>query len=407
MVQQIVIAGGGQAAVQAADTLRRKGFTGGLTVVGEEPWLPYQRPPLSKKYLGGALERERLLIRPAQFFAEHQVQTQLGRRVSEILRREQRVRLDDGTVLAYDALLLATGSRPRRLAAPGAELAGVHYLRTLADADRIRAECTPGGRLLIIGGGYIGLEVAATARQLGMEVSVLEMAERVMSRVTCPEVSGFYEAEHARQGVRILCNSTVRALAADARSGRVRAVLTEEGGEYPADIVIVAVGVAPADELARAAGIECENGVVTDVHCRTSDASIYAAGDCASHLNRQYGRHLRLESVDNAFEQGSTVALNLLGTVTAHDKVPWFWSDQFDLKLVIVGVSHGYDTVILRGAPASRSFSACYLRGGELIAIDTVNQPKDQMAARKLIAAHVRPNPDKLADPAIALKDAL
>src|SRR2546423_570207 len=188
MVRQIVIAGGGQAAVQAVDTLRRKGFAGGLTVVGEEPWLPYQRPPLSKKYLGGALERERLLIRPAQFFAEHQVQTQLGRRVSEILRREQRVRLDDGTVLAYDALLLATGSRPRRLAAPGTELPGVHVLRTLADADRIRAECAPGGRMVIIGGGYIGLEVAATARGLGLEVTVLEMAERGMSRVVCAPV---------------------------------------------------------------------------------------------------------------------------------------------------------------------------------------------------------------------------
>ncbi|TLY91181.1 MAG: pyridine nucleotide-disulfide oxidoreductase [Gammaproteobacteria bacterium] len=405
MYGHIVIAGGGQAAVQAVDTLRRKGFTGKLSMVGDEPWLPYQRPPLSKKYLAGALERERLLIRPAQFFPEHRIDAHLGRRVTAVAPRERHVQLDDGLVLPYDALVLATGSRPRRLPVPGADLAGVHYLRTLADADRIRAECAPGGRLLVIGGGYIGLEVAATARELGMEVTVLEMAERVMSRVTCPEVSRFYEAEHARRGVRIRCGETVRALHGDARSGRVRAVFTEQGTEYPADVVIIGVGVAPADELAKAAGVECENGVVTDVHCRTSNEAIYAAGDCASHLNCRYGRHLRLESVDNAFEQGSTVALNLLGTATPHDKLPWFWSDQFDLKLVIVGVSHGYDTVILRGAPASRSFSACYLRGGELIAIDTVNAPKDQMAARKLIAAHVRPNLDKLADPAIPLKD--
>ena len=407
MLQQIVIAGGGQAAVQAADTLRRKGFAGKLTVVGDEPWLPYQRPPLSKKYLAGALERERLLIRPAQFFAEHQVQTQLGRRVSEIAPREQHVRLDDGLVLPYDALVLATGSRPRRLPAPGADLAGVHYLRTIADADRIRAECAAGGRMVIIGGGYIGLEVAASARGLGLEVTVLEMAARVMSRVTCAEISAFYEAEHARQGVRIHCNETLRALHGDARSGRVRAVLTEAGREYPADIVIIGCGVVPADELARAAGLTCENGVVTDVHCRTSDAAIYAAGDCASHLNRQYGRHLRLESVDNAFEQGTTVALNLLGAATPHDKLPWFWSDQFDLKLVIVGVAQGFDSVILRGSAATRSFSACYLRGGELIAIDTINAAKDQMAARKLIAAHARPRPDKLADAAIALRDTL
>jgi len=407
MYQQIVIAGGGQAAVQAVDTLRRKGFAGKLTLVGDEPWLPYQRPPLSKKYLAGALERERLMIRPAQFFADHQVQALLGRRVTEIVRREQRLRLDDDTVLAYDALLLATGSRPRRLAAPGTELAGVHFLRTIADADRIRAECASGGRMVIIGGGYIGLEVAATARGLGLEVTVLEMAERVMNRVTCGQVSAFFANEHARQGVRILCNAKVRGLAADARSGRVRAVLTEDGAEHPADIVIVAVGVAPADELATSAGLECDNGIVVDQHCRTSDATIYAAGDCVNHLSPHYGRRMRLESVDNAFEQGATAALNLLGIPTVHDKVPWFWSDQYDLKLIIVGMCQGYDTVVTRGAVAARSFSACYLRGGELIAIDTINAAKDQMAARKLIAAHARPRPDKLADGGIALRDTL
>lgn len=406
MYQQIVIVGGGQAAVQAADTLRRRGYQGQLALVGEEPWVPYQRPPLSKKYLAGALERERLSIRPPQFFADHGVQAHWGRRVTDIAPRERHVRLDDQRVLPYDALLLATGSRPRRLQVPGSELEGVHYLRTIADADRIRAACAPGARVVIIGGGYIGLEVAATARELGMAVTVLEMTDRVMNRVTCPAVSAFYQAEHARHGVAIGCNQTVRALHGDG-SGRVRAVLTEQGGEYPAEVVIVGVGVVPADELAKAAGLECENGVVTDGHCRTSDQAIWAAGDCASHLNRQYGRHLRLESVDNAFEQGTTAALNLLGTPTPHDKLPWFWSDQYDLKLIIVGVAHGYDTVVMRGDPAGRSFSACYLRGGELIAIDSINAPKDQMAARKLIAAHARPNQEKLADPAVALKDAV
>jgi 3-phenylpropionate/trans-cinnamate dioxygenase ferredoxin reductase component len=405
MFEQIVIVGGGQAAIQAVDTLRRRGFSGKLTLVGEEPWLPYQRPPLSKKYLAGALERERLALRPAQFFAEHQVQTHLGRRVTDLAPHAHHVRLDDGLVLPYDALLLATGSRPRRLTVPGADLGGVHYLRTIADADRIRAECAPGRRLLVIGGGYIGLEVAATARELGVEVTVLEMAERVMNRVTCPEVSAFYEAEHVRRGVQLRCRETVRALHGDGR--RVRAVVSEQGREYPADLVVVGVGVVPADELAKSAGLECENGIVTDGHCRTSDAAIYAAGDCASHLNRQYGRHLRLESVDNAFEQGATVALNLLGTPTPHDKVPWFWSDQYDLKLIIVGIAQAYDKVVMRGDPATRSFSACYLRGGELIAIDTVNNAKDQMAARKLIAAHARPNLDRLADASVPLRDAV
>jgi 3-phenylpropionate/trans-cinnamate dioxygenase ferredoxin reductase component len=405
MFERIVIVGAGQAAVQAVDTLRRRGFAGKLTLIGEEPWAPYQRPPLSKKYLAGALERERLLIRPPGFFADHGVATHFGRRVVDLAPQARHVRLDDGVVVPFDALLLATGSHPRRLTVPGAELGGVHYLRSIADADRIRADCKAGGRLVIVGGGYIGLETAATARELGMEVTVLEMAERVMNRVTCPEVSAFYQAEHERHGVRIRCQEQVRALHDDERTGRVQSVLTESGAEYPADLIIVGVGVAPADELARAAGLECENGVVTEAHCRTSHEAIYAAGDCASHLSRQYGRHLRLESVDNAFEQGTTVALNLLGNETLHDKLPWFWSDQFDLKLVIVGVAQGYDTVVMRGSPAARSFSACYLRAGELIAIDSVNAPKDQMAARKLIAAHARPQPDKLADAGIALKD--
>jgi 3-phenylpropionate/trans-cinnamate dioxygenase ferredoxin reductase subunit len=362
---------------------------------------------VSKKYLAGALERDRLLIRPAQFYADHSVVTHLGRRVEEISRNEQRLRLDDGATLPYDALLLATGSRPRKLVAPGDDLAGVHFLRTITDVERIRADFGPGRRLVIVGGGYIGLEVAATARELGMDVTVLEMAERVMNRVTCSEMSSFYEREHSRHGVRIICNARVRALAGDPHSHHVRAVLTEDGAEHPADLVIVGVGVLPADELAIAAGLECSNGISVDDHCRTSDPMIYAAGDCTHHPNLHYGRRLRLESVDNAFEQATTAALNLLGTPTVHDKVPWFWSDQYDLKMIIVGICHGHDTVVTRGNPSARSFSACYLRDGEMIAIDSVNSPKDQMAARKLIAARARPNLGKLADAGIPLKDAL
>ena len=405
MYERIVIAGGGQAAAQAVDTLRRKGFTGTLVLIGEEPWLPYQRPPLSKKYLAGSLERERLLLRPAHFYESHAVETRLGRRVEEISRREQRLRLDDGSTVAYDALLIATGSRPRQLTAPGTELDGVHFLRTIADVERIRAGWAAGRRLVIVGGGYIGLEVAATARELGLEVTVLEMAERVMNRVVCPEISSFYEAEHRRHGVRILCNSKVRALAAQPGSTRVRAVVTADGEEHTADCVVLGCGAVPADELAVAAGLVCENGVVVDDRCRTSDPLIYAAGDCSSHPSLRYGRRLRLESVDNAFEQGASAALNMLGLEIAHDKVPWFWSDQYDLKLIIIGMSHGYDAVVMRGDPATHAFSACYLRGGELIAVDAVNSPKDQMAARKLIAARARPSIDKLADPGVPMKD--
>jgi 3-phenylpropionate/trans-cinnamate dioxygenase ferredoxin reductase subunit len=405
MVDHIVVVGAGQAAAQAIDTLRRKGFKGSLTLVGGEPHLPYQRPPLSKKYLSGALERDRLLIRPAHFYSEHGVDTRLGRRAERIDREARKVRLDDGSELGYDALLLTTGSRPRQILMQGAHLQGIHYLRYISDVDTIRAEMTPGKRLVIVGGGYIGLEVAATAREFGMEVTVLEMAERLMNRVTCGEVSAFYAAEHTKRGVRIVCNALVKRF--DGSDGRVRAVVCEDGSEHPADIVLVGIGVVPEDQLAQAAGLECENGIRVDQHCRTSDPHIFAAGDCTNHPNIHYGRHVRLESVDNAFEQGASAALNILGTPTPHDKVPWFWSDQYDLKMIIVGLCQGHDATVLRGSPAARSFSVCYLWRGELIAIDTVNQPKDQMAARKLVAARARLDPAKLADGTIALKDCL
>jgi 3-phenylpropionate/trans-cinnamate dioxygenase ferredoxin reductase subunit len=406
MPEAVVIVGAGQAAAQAIDMLRRRGFGGAITLVGEEAAWPYQRPPLSKKYLAGALERERLAFRPAQFYAGHGVVALLGRRALEIDRAAQRVMLDDGSRIAYDRLLLATGARPRTLPVPGSTLGGIHALRTAGDADRLRAALVPGSRLAIVGGGYIGLEVAATARELGIEVTVLEMAGRVMNRVVCDPISTFYQIEHARHGVRIVLDARVRGFADDG-SGRVRAVLSDDGREYPADVVLVGVGVAPAEELAASAGIACTDGIEVDEHCRTSDPSVFAAGDCVRFPCVRYGRRVRLESVDNAFEQGATAALNILGVPTVHDKIPWFWSDQFDLKLIIVGLCQGHDTIVMRGAPESRSFSACYLRDGELIAIDTVNSPKDQMAARKLIAARVHPSLDKLADASVPLRDCL
>jgi 3-phenylpropionate/trans-cinnamate dioxygenase ferredoxin reductase component len=407
MGERVLIVGAGQAAVQAIDTLRRRGFTGAITLVGEEPEWPYQRPPLSKKFLAGALEHDRLLIRPAHFYSDHAVEARLGRRATQIDREARSVQLDDGSALPYDKLLLATGSQPRVLTAPGAGLEGVHTLRSIADVVRLQRDFGPGRKLVVVGGGYIGLEVAATARELGLEVTVLEMADRVMNRVTCPEISSFYEAEHTRHGVRVVCNARVRALHGGGSPARVRAVACDDGSEYAADVVLVGVGVVPRDELAQAAGLECSNGIVVDEHCRTSDPHIYAAGDCTNHPNPHFGRRLRLESVDNAFEQATSAALNILGTPTVHDKVPWFWSDQYDLKLIIVGICHGHDCVVLRGSPASRSFSACYLRGGELLAVDTVNHPKEQMVARKLIAVHARPDLAKLADPTVALKDCL
>ena len=406
MVEHIVIVGAGQAGVQALDTLRRKGFVGEITLVGEEPWLPYQRPPLSKKFLSGSMERERLLIRPEAFFAEHKIRVLRERRVMRIDRAGRAIHLDDGVVVKYDKLLLATGSHPRRSSAPGADLGGVHFLRNVADVERIRGEFVRGKRLVIVGAGYIGLEVAATASEMGLEVTVLEQAERVLSRVTCPQISSFYQSEHAKHGVRIVCGAQVSEIEGGA-DGRVRAVSCDDGSSHPADVALIGIGVNATDALAQEAGLECANGIVVDQHCRTSDPHIYAAGDCTSHPNIHYGRRVRLESVDNAFEQGTSAALNMLGIPTPHDKLPWFWSDQYDLKMIIVGLSQGYDEVVMRGSVDARSFSACYLREGELIAVDTVNAPKDQMAARKLVAARARPDRVKLQEPAIPLRDCL
>ncbi len=406
MTGQVVIVGAGQAAVQAIDVLRRQHFDGGISLIGAEASPPYQRPPLSKGYLAGTLASERLLLRPRTFYEQRAVTTFFGRRVEEIVRRERRVRLDDGRTIPYDALLLATGSRARPLALPGADLDPVLTLRTAADADRIRAACAAGGRVVIVGGGYIGLEVAATLREQGAAVTVLELGGRVLSRVACPSVSAFYTAEHERRGVRIVCGARVREIVAHEGQNRVRAVITDDGESHSADVVVIGVGAEPVIELAAAAGLACGDGIEVDEYCRTSDPSIYAAGDCTHHPSLHYGRKLRLESVDNAFEQGASAALNLMGRPTPHDKVPWFWSDQYDLKLVIVGIGADHDDIVLRGDPARRAFSACYLRGGELIALESVNTPRDQLAARRLIAARARPDPQRLADPARPLQDA-
>lgn len=402
-MDHIVIVGAGQGAAQCVEGLRRKGYGGALTVIGDESVLPYQRPPLSKKYLAGELPVERMLLRHAAFYAEQRVEMRTGRRVTHIDRDRRCLHLDDGSLQAYDALVIATGSRPRSLPLTGVDAPGVHVLRTMADADALRIEAAVGKQAVIIGGGYIGLETAATLRQLGMEVTVLEAADRVMNRVVAEPVSAYYQHEHARHGVTIRCGARVNGLRTGA-DGRIAAVLTDEG-ELATYLLLVGVGVVPNEELAREAGLACDNGILVDEHCRTADPRIYAIGDCSNHPSVHYDRRIRLESVDNAFEQAATVAANLMGVDTVHNRVPWFWSDQYHHKLLIVGLAGGHDRMVLRGDPASHSFSCCYLREGELIAIDTVNNAKDQMAARKLIAARFRPDPGKLADSSIALKD--
>jgi len=403
MSDAIVVAGAGQAAAQLVDSLRREGFKGPLIVVGEEPFLPYQRPPLSKKFLQGELERERLFIRPASYYQQTQAEMRTGVRVTAIDRDRRTVSLSDGGKLEYAKLALTIGSQVRRIRLPGSDLAGIYYLRGIEDVDRIRAAAQPGKRLVVIGAGYIGLEVAATCRQLGLDVTVVEALDRVMSRVVAPVVSQFYAAQHASHGVRIQCSAGVKALEG---KGQVETVVLADGTRVPADFVVVGVGILPVTDIAEACGLECDNGIAADGHCRTSDPDIFSFGDCASFPSLRYGRRVRLESVDNAFEQAKTAAATIMGRAVTHDKVPWFWSDQYDLKLLIVGLAEGYDEVVVRGDPSTKSFSVCYLKAGELLALDSINHPKDYMAARKLIAERVKLDPSKLADPTIALKDA-
>jgi 3-phenylpropionate/trans-cinnamate dioxygenase ferredoxin reductase subunit len=399
-----VIIGGGQAGAQAVDSLRREGFQGRLLLVGEEAELPYQRPPLSKKFLSGELTEERLWFRHRGFYDEHRAELVLGARAVRIDRDARRVWLADGRDLAYDRLLLCLGATSRRLTCAGAELAGVHYLRGLADAVRLKAAIQAGARVVIVGGGYIGLETAATCGKLGCEVTVLEMGDRIMNRVVAAPVSQYFAAEHAAHGVRIVCNTRVATLEG---GGGVERVVCEDGSTHAADLVVVGVGAVPETRLAADAGLACENGIVVDEFCRTSDPAIFAAGDCTNHPSPHYGRRLRLESVDNAFEQAKAAAQNMQGRGVVHDRIPWFWSDQFDNKLLIVGLAFGHDRLVLRGDPATRSFSVCYLAGRELLAVEAVNHSKDYMAARKLIAERVRVDPDKLHDPAIPLKEAI
>lgn len=396
MAEHLVIVGGGQAAAQAVTTLRQQRFLGPITLLGEEPYAPYQRPPLSKKYLAGELPRERLALKPASFYAEHGVTLELGRRAEELELSRRRVLLNDGRTLEYDRLLLATGSRVRKIAAPGSELAGVQYLRTIADADAITTSLAPHARVLLVGAGYIGLEVAAVATQRGFKVTVLEAADRAMARVVCREVSQFYHGIHTAAGVELHYGATVRAFHGE---HRVAAVETADGRRFPCDIAIVGIGIVPNVELAQAAGLACDNGIVVDEHARTADPRVVAAGDCTNQPLPLLSRRVRLESVSNAIHQAKVAAGTLSGTPAAQTELPWFWSDQYDVKLQIAGLSQGYDDVVVRGDPASRSFAAYYLARGRLIAVDAINSPREFLQGKKLVSAGFTVEADVLRDP--------
>jgi len=403
MAQTIIIAGAGHAAGQTAVSLRQGGFDGDIIIVGAEPYPPYQRPPLSKKFLAGEMELCRLLLRQAQYYTDHHVDLRLSTRVETVRRNERQVILSDGSRLGYDRLVLATGTYPRRLDLPGSDLPGIHYLRTVDDVIRIRNDFRPGRRMVIIGAGYIGLEVAAVAVSHGLSVTVLEMAARVMSRVTSPLISDFFAAVHREAGVDIRCG--VEPGGAFKGSGSVERVVSANGTEIDADLVIIGVGILPAVEIAQDCGLECDNGVVVDEYCLTSDPAILAVGDCTNHPNRLLGRRLRLESVHNAQEQAKTAAATILGKPLPYAQIPWFWSDQYDLKLQTVGLSRPEDHTVVRGDPGQRSFAVFYLRDGVLAAVDAVNSPLEFMLSKKLIANGVRLDPDILMDAGVAFKD--
>ena len=400
-MSNIVIIGAGHAAGQFIATLKQRQFAGKITLVGNEPWLPYQRPPLSKKYLAGDMPAERLLFKPPQFYDVPGVEVQLNTQATSINRTRKTVTTDAGDLLEYDQLVIATGSRARQLNVPGATLNGVHYLRGIADVARIRDGLIPGSRIAIIGAGYIGLEVAAVTRQMGFDVTVIEMADRVMSRVVSPEISAYYTEEHRSQGVDIRLSAAISCLAGNEKLEHIEL----EGGEtIPADVAIVGIGIEPNTELAADAGLTVEHGVVVDDHCRTTDLDIYAIGDCTLHPNAIYGVRVRLESVHNALEQAKTAALNIVGEDTAYSEVPWFWSDQYDLKLQIAGLNRGFDQTVMRGTPAERAFSCIYLREGRVVAIDAINRPKDFVQCKGLIADGRRIDAATLADVSIDLK---
>jgi len=400
--ENIVIIGAGQAAAQACASLRLFGFGGKITLIGEEAALPYQRPPLSKAYMKGEMSEERLYFRPADWYRDNDIEVLLSTRVVRIDRSERTVEIEGGKSVAYDGLILSTGSRPRALPLPGANLEHVYDLRDLSDVERIKPHMVAGKKLVIVGAGYIGLEAAAVARQLGLKVTVLEMADRVLARVTSPVMSAFFETEHRAQGVDIRTSARLASLQGERA---VSAAVLDDGTEISADIVLVGIGILPNVELAQDAGIACANGILVDRDARTNDPRVFAAGDCTRRPLVHYGRDGRLESVHNAIEQGKLAAAAIMAKPRPNEDCPWFWSDQYDLKLQIAGLSTGYDEIVVRGDPATRKFAAFYLHRGKLIAVDAINSAPEFLASKRLIMSGASLAPETLSDTSLSMKE--
>lgn len=378
-----VIIGASHAGAQLAAHLRREKWSGDVVLIGDEKTLPYQRPALSKAYLSGTSTLDALAIRGADFYDKQNIELVDGT-VTGIDREARTVTLDTGVTQSYSALAVCTGARTRRLSTPGADLAGIHYLRTAADSVSLRSTATPGKRVVVVGGGYIGLETAASLKALGLDVTVVEAADRVLQRVTAPEVSAFFTRIHREAGVDIRTGALVEEFRGDTH---VREVVLAGGESLPADLVVVGVGIIPNTELAEAAGIAVDDGILIDDRARTNDPDIVAAGDCATYDIPRYSRRHRLECVAAANEHAKVAASTMCGGTTTMAALPWFWSDQYDVKLQIAGLNTGYDEVIVNGDPEhDRDFTCYYLQAGELIAADCVNRPRDFMTSKKAIA---------------------
>ncbi|MTD55682.1 NAD(P)/FAD-dependent oxidoreductase [Amycolatopsis pithecellobii] len=398
-----VIVGAGLAGLRAAETVRAEGFAGRVVLIGDEPHLPYDRPPLSKGVLDGSRSPDSTRLRDESFYVDNDIDVVVGRRVAALRPHEGTVELADGTIVAATKVLLATGGRPRTLAVRGADLPGVRLLRTLDDAVAVASELDPGAAVVVIGAGFIGAEVAASARTIGCEVTMLEAAPIPLGRALGPDIAERYGAHHRARGVNLRC-----AIGVDAIEGtrRVQAVTTTDGVRYPAEVVVVGIGIVPNTELADAAGITLGNGIVVDETCRTSNPAVFAAGDVADFHSTVVDRRVRRESWQNALDQGAAAAMSMLGKGSRYCETPWFWTDQYDLKLQMAGTPEPTDDVVWRGDPDSGEFCAFYLRDGILTGAVGINRPKDVRAALALIMAHKAVPAELLADPSIDLRKA-
>jgi 3-phenylpropionate/trans-cinnamate dioxygenase ferredoxin reductase component len=386
----------------AAVNLRQAGFAGSILMIGEEADPPYERPPLSKAYLTGKMTAERIVLRKAEYWAERSIAMQLGVCVRSVDAVAKTVTTSAGDQLGYGQLVWAAGGRVRKLACPGHDVQGVFYVRTKADTDALRDALRPRRKLVVVGGGYIGLEVAASARQLGCDVTLVEAFDRVLNRVTCVQVSEFYQEYHRAQGVDVRVNAQVAALEGDAH---VTGVRLASGETIVADVVVVGIGILPNIEPLAAAGLVTGNGICVNEYCQTSDPAIFALGDCTDHPNIYAEKSVRLESVQNAVDQAKTIASVITGAPKAYAELPWFWSDQYTLKMQTAGLAINHDQTIVRGSMADNSFSVLYLRNGQIIAIDAINAIKDFLAAKNMIVAKAKPDPIRIADATIPLKE--